>query len=120
MKNIVSRFLRVTALLAACLVLAPLAQGKKLNIVTSTADLASLTQEVGGDRISVESIARGYQDPHFVEAKPSFLLKLRHADLLIARRLGTGDWVATAADYAERQSTHSAERRRLPGRLPVC
>ena len=84
MKNIVSRFLRVTALLAACLVLAPLAQGKKLNIVTSTADLASLTQEVGGDRISVESIARGYQDPHFVEAKPSFLLRLRHADLLIA------------------------------------
>jgi ABC-type Zn uptake system ZnuABC Zn-binding protein ZnuA len=84
MKNIVSRFLRVTALLAACLVLAPLVEGKKLNIVTSTTDLASLTQEVGGDRISVESIARGYQDPHFVEAKPSFLLKLRHADLLIA------------------------------------
>jgi zinc/manganese transport system substrate-binding protein len=84
MKNIVSRFLRVTALLAACLVLAPLAQGKKLNIVTSTTDLASLTQEVGGDRISVESIAKGYQDPHFVEAKPSFLLRLRHADLLIA------------------------------------
>jgi ABC-type Zn uptake system ZnuABC Zn-binding protein ZnuA len=84
MKNIFSRLLRVTVLLAACLVLAPLAQGKKLNIVTSTADLASLTQEVGGDRISVESIARGYQDPHFVEAKPSFLLRLRHADLLIA------------------------------------
>jgi zinc/manganese transport system substrate-binding protein len=38
---------------------------------------------VGGDRVEVESIARGYQDPHFVEAKPSFLLKLRRADLLI-------------------------------------
>ena len=36
-----------------------------------------------GDKISVESIAKGYQDPHFVEAKPSFLLKLRQADLLI-------------------------------------
>jgi zinc/manganese transport system substrate-binding protein len=58
------------------------AQGK-LNVMASVEDLASITAEVGGDRISVESIARGYQDPHFVEAKPSFILKLQHADLLI-------------------------------------
>jgi len=45
--------------------------------------MATLAEEVGGDRLEVESIARGYQDPHFVEAKPSFLLKLRKADLLI-------------------------------------
>src|SRR3989442_11854559 len=45
--------------------------------------MAALASEVGGDRIEVESIARGYQDPHFVEAKPSFLLKLKRADLLI-------------------------------------
>jgi zinc/manganese transport system substrate-binding protein len=59
------------------------AAAKKLNVVTATTDLTALAQEVGGDRISVESIAKGYQDPHFVEAKPSFLLKLRQADLLI-------------------------------------
>src|SRR5438477_10780892 len=59
------------------------AAAKKLNVVTSTTDMAALTQEVGGDKVAVESIARGYQDPHFVEAKPSFLLKLRKADLLI-------------------------------------
>ena len=59
-------------------------EAKKLNVVTSTTDLAALTQEVGGDKVNVESIAKGYQDPHFVEAKPSFLLKLRQADLLIA------------------------------------
>jgi zinc/manganese transport system substrate-binding protein len=61
----------------------PSAAANKLNIITATSDLASLTQEVGGDRVQVESIAKGYQDPHFVEAKPSFLLKLRRADLLI-------------------------------------
>jgi zinc/manganese transport system substrate-binding protein len=60
------------------------AAATKLNIVASTADMAALTQEVGGDKINVESIAKGYQDPHFVEAKPSFLLKLRQADLLIS------------------------------------
>jgi len=60
------------------------AQAKKLNVVTSTTDMAALAQEVGGDRVNVESIAKGYQDPHFVEAKPSFLLKLRQADVLIS------------------------------------
>jgi len=40
----------------------------KLNVVTATTDLASLVQEIGGDRVEVDSIARGYQDPHFVEA----------------------------------------------------
>ncbi|HVO62791.1 MAG TPA: metal ABC transporter substrate-binding protein [Terriglobales bacterium] len=59
------------------------ASAKKLNVVTSTTDMAALMQEVGGDKISVESIAKGYQDPHFVEAKPSFLLRLRQADLLV-------------------------------------
>jgi zinc/manganese transport system substrate-binding protein len=58
------------------------AQGK-LNVIATTEDLASIGREIGGDRVSIESIARGYQDPHFVEAKPSFILKLQKADLLI-------------------------------------
>ena len=78
-----SQVTTVLAFLAATLGLLPAAQAKKFNVVTATTDLASLAQEVGGDRINVESIAKGYQDPHFVEAKPSFLLKLRNADLLI-------------------------------------
>ncbi len=60
------------------------AQAKKLNVITTTTDMAALAQEVGGDKISVEALAKGYQDPHFVEPKPSFLLKLRQADLLIS------------------------------------
>src|SRR5437879_2888747 len=71
------------ALLLCSLLLPIVAEAKKLNVVTATTDMAALTQEVGGDKVNVESIARGYQDPHFVEAKPSFLLKLRQADLLV-------------------------------------
>jgi ABC-type Zn uptake system ZnuABC Zn-binding protein ZnuA len=52
-------------------------------VVASTTDMAALAQEVGGDRIAVESIARGYQDPHYVEAKPSYLRLLLRADLLV-------------------------------------
>jgi ABC-type Zn uptake system ZnuABC Zn-binding protein ZnuA len=71
------------ALLVVLFVSHPLRAAGKLNVVTATQDLASLATEVGGDRVSVISIARGYQDPHFVEAKPSFLLNLRKADLLV-------------------------------------
>jgi zinc/manganese transport system substrate-binding protein len=60
-----------------------LAAAGKLNVVASTQDLAALATEVGGDRVNIIAIARGYQDPHFVEAKPSFLLNLRKADLLV-------------------------------------
>jgi len=80
------RFTAITAslaLLLASLQVPPAQAAGKIQIVTATSDLAALAQEVGGDRVEVESIARGYQDPHFVEAKPSFLLKLRRADLLI-------------------------------------
>jgi zinc/manganese transport system substrate-binding protein len=71
------------ATIAVASVLPTLAAAKKLNVITATTDLAALAQEVGGDKINVESLAKGYQDPHFVEAKPSFLLKLRQADLLV-------------------------------------
>ena len=71
-------------LLVGVVLLPSAAAAKKLNVVTSTTDMAALAQEVGGEKVNVESIAKGYQDPHFVEAKPSFLLKLRQADLLIS------------------------------------
>src|SRR6266478_5503350 len=80
---------RISAILAACALIfafvSPPASraDSKLRIMTATTDLAALAQEIGGEKVDVESVARGYQDPHFVEAKPSFLLKLRHADLLI-------------------------------------
>jgi zinc/manganese transport system substrate-binding protein len=76
---------RYLILTVAALLFTPLmalAQGK-LNVMTTTEDLASIAREVGGDHVTVEAIARGYQDPHFVEAKPSFILKLQKADVLV-------------------------------------
>ena len=79
-------FRKLTGFAACVLSLAaPIAGAEdKLTVITTTEDLASIAREVGGDRITVESIARGYQDPHFVEAKPSFILKLQKADILVA------------------------------------
>lgn len=74
----------VAALVAFALAaVAPVGAQSKLNVIASTEDLASITREIGGDRIAIDFIARGYQDPHFVEAKPSFILKLQKADLLV-------------------------------------
>jgi ABC-type Zn uptake system ZnuABC Zn-binding protein ZnuA len=55
-----------------------------MKVITTTEDLASIVHEIGGDKVTVESLAKGYQDPHFVEAKPSFIFKLHAADLLVA------------------------------------
>src|SRR5437773_4168871 len=73
---------RIALFLAALSLLATTVGAAPLKVVTTIQDLASLTKEVGGDRVDVTSIARGYQDPHFVEPKPSFLLLLKNADLL--------------------------------------
>jgi ABC-type Zn uptake system ZnuABC Zn-binding protein ZnuA len=54
-----------------------------LKVVTTTSDLGALAKEVGGDKVQVDSFAKGYQDPHFVEPKPSFILLANKADLLI-------------------------------------
>jgi ABC-type Zn uptake system ZnuABC Zn-binding protein ZnuA len=58
------------------------AQGK-LNVVTTTEDSGSIAREIGGDKVSVTTLAKGYQDPHFVDPKPSFILAVSRADVLI-------------------------------------
>jgi zinc/manganese transport system substrate-binding protein len=55
-----------------------------LDVVATVPDLAAITKEIGGDKVSVTALSLPTQDPHFVDAKPSALLKLNKADLLIA------------------------------------
>ncbi len=75
----------LAAILTAVLLTTPVAQARAtLNVITSTEDLASIVKEIGGDKVTAEALAKGYQDPHFVEAKPSFVIKLHNADLLVA------------------------------------
>ncbi len=59
----------------------------KLRVVSTLQDFASLAEAVGGIRVDTFTIAKGYQDPHFVDAKPSFILKLSNADVLIVAGL---------------------------------
>ncbi len=55
----------------------------QLRVVATTPDLASVAREIGGDRVSVVALAKPTEDPHFVDAKPSFIVTLNRADALI-------------------------------------
>src|SRR6266567_2144331 len=75
---------KLLAAIAAFLAASTMANAAgKINVITATQDLAAIGADIGGDRITIEAIAKGYQDPHFVEPKPSFLIKLRKADRLV-------------------------------------
>jgi zinc/manganese transport system substrate-binding protein len=63
------------------------AAAAKLRVVTSLQDFSSIAAAVGGDRVETYALAKGYQDPHFVDAKPSFVLQLSRANLLIVAGL---------------------------------
>jgi zinc/manganese transport system substrate-binding protein len=69
----------LASLAAAALIAVP--AGAQLKVVTSTTDLYDIAKAVGGNRITATHIGEGYQDPHFIEAKPSFVLQLRNADV---------------------------------------
>jgi zinc/manganese transport system substrate-binding protein len=78
------KLLTVAIVILTAILLTPAAQARAtINVITSTEDLASLVKEIGGDKVTAEALAKGYQDPHFVEAKPSFVIKLHNADLLV-------------------------------------
>ncbi len=55
----------------------------RLNVVATTPDLAAIAREIGGDRVEIVTLARPTEDPHFVEAKPSFIVKMNRADALL-------------------------------------
>ena len=64
------------------------AQAKPIKVVATTTTLSYLVKKVGGDQVNVIPIAKGTQDPHYLEAKPSYMVKLRGAELVVAVGLG--------------------------------
>jgi zinc/manganese transport system substrate-binding protein len=57
--------------------------GKKISVVATTPDLAALAKEIGGDAVDIKALAKPTEDPHFVDAKPSLIVTLNRADVLI-------------------------------------
>jgi ABC-type Zn uptake system ZnuABC Zn-binding protein ZnuA len=68
---------------AVLLALLPIMAQAKLNVVATITDFGAIAEEVGGDKVKVTTIARGTEDAHFVDARPSFIRVLNQADVLI-------------------------------------
>lgn len=77
-----SRVKQMVTLILGLLAL-PALSSARVRVMTTTADLAALAQAVGGDLVEVQSLAKGRQDPHFIDAKPSYMLEAHKADLFI-------------------------------------
>jgi ABC-type Zn uptake system ZnuABC Zn-binding protein ZnuA len=101
--NLLKVMLTVTVLTCGA-VTGAVAEGRArdtLNVVASLSDLGSIAQAVGGDKVSVTTIASGVQDPHFVDPKPSYVVKLRDADLFLVNGLELEiGWVPPLMDGA--------------------
>ena len=101
--------------LVLLLAAAPAWGGGAISIVTTTTDLKALVEAVGGDRVSVESLAPPIHDPHAVEVKPGQLARLREAALLVRVGLDHEPWLARPL----RASGNARLRPRGPGDLDV-
>ena len=108
-----------TKLLFGCLLFAALCEPAlaKLNVVATTADLASIAKAIGGDLIDLTILAKPTEDPHFVDAKPSLILKLNRADVVIegGAELEAG-WLTPLLEGARNPKLEAGR----PGRIRVC
>ena len=94
------------------------AAADKLRVVTTTTDLKALTEAVGGDLVEVDALARGNQNPHDLEVRPSLMVKVRRADLLVINGLELDQWAEVVVQGANNPKVHprrARARRRLRG-----
>jgi zinc/manganese transport system substrate-binding protein len=73
----------IVCILFMSLSLLQFAKAGAIKVVTTTTDMKSITELIGGNKVSVTSIATGYQNPHFVDPKPSYIIGLSNADLFV-------------------------------------
>jgi zinc/manganese transport system substrate-binding protein len=86
----------------------------KLKVVASTEDIASIVQEIGGDKIDLDFIARGALDAHYIEAKPSFMVKLNKANLLVSNGLSLEEgWLPSLIQGSRNPDVHEGQKGNL-------
>ncbi|MBM4026418.1 MAG: hypothetical protein FJ280_13595, partial [Planctomycetes bacterium] len=68
---------------------------KPLRVVTTISDFAALTKVIAGDKVTVEHIVQGIQDPHRIRPKPSFITMVKQADMLVSTGLDLEMWLPT-------------------------
>ena len=84
--------LMLVALAGLALLAGPAGAADKIRVVATTTDLKALTEAVGGDLVEVDALARGNQNPHDLEVRPSLMVKVRQADVIVLNGLELDQW----------------------------
>jgi zinc/manganese transport system substrate-binding protein len=90
-----------------------------VKVVTSLPDLADIAQQIGGDRVKVDFIVKGNQDPHFVEVKPSYMMKLKSADIFFTVGMELEIWAPQLVDGSRNSNLNVVDLSRGIQKLEV-
>jgi zinc/manganese transport system substrate-binding protein len=97
--------------------------GATIRVVTSLPDLAEFVQHVGGEKVTVDFIVRGNQNPHFIEIKPSYMMKLKSADLFFVVGMDLEIWAPQIIDGSRNASltvvdlSKNIQKLEVPGKV---
>jgi zinc/manganese transport system substrate-binding protein len=108
--------MKTTSALTTFLTLAALwawpgqAAAKKTRVVVTCSAYASIARYIGGDKVEVSYIVKGYQDPHIVRPKPSLAVKLSKADVFVATGMDLEMWAPSLVDMSNNPKIRSGQR----------
>ena len=107
--------LRITfvALAGLALLAGSAGAADKIQVVATTTDLKALTEAVGGDLVEVDALARGNQNPHDLEVRPSLMVKVRRADVIVMNGLELDQWAEVVIQGANNPKVNPG----APGRV---
>ena len=103
----------LVALAGLGLLAGPAGAADKIQVVATTTDLKALTEAVGGDLVEVDALARGNQNPHDLEVRPSLMVKVRRADVIVLNGLDLDQWAEVVIQGANNPKVNPG----APGRV---
>ena len=103
----------LVALAGLGLLAGPAGAADKIQVVATTTDLKALTEAVGGDLVEVDALARGNQNPHDLEVRPSLMVKVRRADVIVMNGLELDQWAEVVIQGANNPKVNPG----APGRV---
>jgi zinc/manganese transport system substrate-binding protein len=103
----------LVALAGLALLASPAGAADKIQVVATTTDLKALTEAVGGDLVEVDALARGNQNPHDLEVRPSLMVKVRRADVIVMNGLELDQWAEVVIQGANNPKVNPG----APGRV---
>jgi len=103
----------LVALAGLALLAGPAGAADKIQVVATTTDLKALAEAVGGDLVEVDALARGNQNPHDLEVRPSLMVKVRRADVIVMNGLEMDQWAEVVIQGANNPKVNPG----APGRV---